>query len=163
MPVFVNGMARGSVPPGHPSWMTLARKDALRRADVVVIFGTPLDFRLGYGKETHIAEDARLIQVDLDGGEIGRNRAIDVGIVGDTGLVMEQMTAVARRSGFRAGSHRAWTEEIRGIDRTRRQATQAEMESDATPINPVRACAEIDAVLDAVSYTHLTLPTICSV
>lgn len=148
MPVFVNGMARGSVPPGHPSWMTLARKDALRRADVVVIFGTPLDFRLGYGKETHIAEDARLIQVDLDGGEIGRNRAIDVGIVGDTGLVMEQMTAVARRSGFRAGSHRAWTEEIRGIDRTRRQATQAEMESDATPINPVRACAEIDAVLD---------------
>ena len=128
--------------------MTLARKDALRRADVVVIFGTPLDFRLGYGKETHIAEDARLIQVDLDGGEIGRNRAIDVGIVGDTGLVMEQMTAVARRSGFRAGSHRAWTEEIRGIDRTRRQATQAEMESDATPINPVRACAEIDAVLD---------------
>ena len=97
MPVFVNGMARGSIPPGHPSWMTLARKDALRRADVVMIFGTPLDFRLGYGKGTHIAEDAKLIQVDLDGGEIGRNRAIEVGIVGDTGLVMEQLTAMAKK------------------------------------------------------------------
>lgn len=149
MPVFVNGMARGSIPPEHPSWMTLARKDALRRADVVMIFGTPLDFRLGYGKGTHIAEDAKLIQVDLDGGEIGRNRAIEVGIVGDTGMVMEQLTAQAEKSGFQSSLYASWTDEIRGVDRRKREATEAEMRSDAVPVNPVRACTEIDSVLDA--------------
>ncbi len=147
MPVFVNGMARGSIPPGHPYGMSMARKDALRRADVVLIFGTPLDFRIGYGRSTHIAEDAKLIQVDLDGGEIGRNRAIEVGIVGDTCIVMEQLTALARKSGFQREIHKAWTDDIRRIDGEKRAAHQAEMESDASPVNPVRACAEIDAVL----------------
>ncbi len=148
MPTFVNGMARGSIPPGHPYGMTLARKDALRRADCVLIFGTPLDFRLGYGRPTHIAADAKIIQVDLDGGEIGRNRAIEVGIIGDTGLVMEQLTQVARKSGFQKDLYKSWTDEIRRIDAERRASHQAEMTSDAVPVNPVRACAEIDAVLN---------------
>ena len=93
MPIFVNGMARGSIPPGHPYGMTLARKDALKKADCVLIFGTPLDFRIGYGRSSHIDPEAKIIQVDLDGGEIGRNRAIDVGLIGDTGIIMEQLTA----------------------------------------------------------------------
>jgi len=62
----------------------------------VLIFGTPLDFRLATGaRATSIR--ASLVQCDLDGGEIGRNRGIDVGIIGDTGIVMEQLTALARR------------------------------------------------------------------
>ena len=148
MPTFVNGMARGSIPPGHPYGMTMARKDALRGADAVLIFGTPLDFRIGYGRATHINPDAKIIQVDLNGGEIGRNRAIEVGIVGDTGLVMEQMTAVAKKSGFQKELHKAWTDDIRRIDVEKRDVHKSEMESDSEPINPVRACAEIDAVLD---------------
>lgn len=148
MPTFVNGMARGSIPPGHPYGMTMARKDALRGADAVLIFGTPLDFRIGYGRATHIHPDAKIIQVDLNGGEIGRNRAIEVGIIGDTGLVMEQMTAVAKKSGFQKELHKAWTDDIRRIDVEKRDVHKSEMESNAEPINPVRACAEIDAVLD---------------
>jgi acetolactate synthase I/II/III large subunit len=148
MPTFVNGMARGSIPPGHPYGMTLARKDALRRADVVLIFGTPLDFRLGYGRSTHIAADAKLIQVDLDGSEIGRNRAIEVGLIGDTCMIMRQMTEVARKSGFQRDLYKAWTDDIRRIDQEKRAGHAGEMESNATPINPVRACAEIDKLLD---------------
>jgi acetolactate synthase-1/2/3 large subunit len=128
--------------------MTLARKDALRRADLVLIFGTPLDFRLGYGRSTHIAEDAKIIQVDLDGGEIGRNRAIEVGIIGDTCTVMWQMTTAARKSGFQKDLYKSWTDDIRRIDQEKRAGHAGEMESNAEPINPVRACAEIDAVLD---------------
>lgn len=148
MPTFVNGMARGSIPPGHPYGMTLARKDALRRADVVLIFGTPLDFRIGYGRSTHIAEDAKIVQVDLDGGEIGRNRAIEVGLIGDTCMVMEQLTQAARKSGFQRDLYKSWTDDIRRIDVEKRASHDVEMKSDAEPLNPVRACAEIDAVLD---------------
>ena len=148
MPVFVNGMARGSIPPGHPCGMARARKDALRRADVVLIFGTPLDFRLGYGRPTHINEDAKLIQVDLDGGEIGRNRAVEVGIVGDTGLVMAGLTDLARRAGFDPALYRSWTDEVRRIEAEKREAMRPELESPASPLNPLRACAELDRFLD---------------
>jgi len=152
MPVFVNGMARGSIPPGHPYGFSLARKDALKRADVIVVFGTPLDFRLGYGRATHMAEDAKIIQVDLDGSEIGRNRAIEVGIIGDTGLVMEQMLELARQTKFQASLHKPWTDEIRRLDAEKRDGHRGEMESTAAPVNPVRACAELDAILDEDTF-----------
>src|SRR5258706_229140 len=92
MPIYVNGAARGSLPPGHPYFFQQTRKEALKNADVVLIFGTPLDFRIGYGRESTINPQAKLIQVDLDGSEPGRNRACEVGIIGDTGVVMEQLT-----------------------------------------------------------------------
>ena len=51
MPIYVNGQARGSLDPDDPHWFLQTRKDALKKADVVLIFGTPLDFRIGYGRE----------------------------------------------------------------------------------------------------------------
>lgn len=147
MPVYLNGQARGSLPPEHPQFFALTRKQALKAADVVMIFGTPLDFRLGYGRESHINPEATLIQVDLDGSELGRNRAVEVGIVGDTGMVMEQMTAGARSAGVRPERFRSWLSGLREQEAARREAMAAEMASDAVPVNPLRLCREIDAVL----------------
>lgn len=148
VPVYVNGQARGSLPPDHPQWFLHTRKDALRRADAVLIFGTPLDFRLGYGRQTHINPAAKLIQVDLDGKEIGRNRGVDVGIIGDTGMVMDQLTDCAQSSGFKVDSgRRAWIEELRAVENKKYEALLPQLRSDAVPINPLRACAEINAVL----------------
>jgi len=148
LPVYVNGQARGSLPPEDAHAFSQTRKDALRRGDVVIIFGTPLDFRLGYGRDTHINPAAKLIQVDLDGKEIGRNRGVDVGIIGDTGMVMSQLTECATGCGFkpRAG---AWLEELRALERKRTEALLPQLRSDAVPINPLRLCAEIrDALPD---------------
>jgi acetolactate synthase-1/2/3 large subunit len=147
MPVYVNGLGRGSLPPHHPYFFSLTRKDALKRADVVLIFGTPLDFRLGYGRESHFNPSAAIVQVDLDGGEIGRNRAIDVGIVGDTGLVMAQLTDLARADGFSAAMLKPWVEEIRRREHEKWDRMRPELMSDAVPINPLRACKEIADVL----------------
>ena len=144
LPVYVNGQARGSLPPDHPQWFSLTRKDALRRADVIIVFGTPLDFRLGFGGQTHMNPAASLIQVDLDGGEIGRNRGVDVGIIGDTGMVMAQLTECAEGNGFRPESHRAWLEELRALESKKYEELLPQLRSDAVPINPLRLCAEID-------------------
>lgn len=143
MPIYVNGMGRGSLPPEHPYFFSQTRKDALRQADVVLIFGTPLDFRLGYGRDTHINPNAHVIQVDIDGSEIGRNRAIECGIVGDTGIVMEQLTQLARAQGFTSALVKPWVDELRRKERDKSELTRAERESDAMPINPLRACQEI--------------------
>jgi acetolactate synthase-1/2/3 large subunit len=143
LPVYVNGQARGSLDPDDPHWFLHTRKDALRRADVVLIFGTPLDFRLGYGRSTHINAEAKLIHVDLDGRELGKNRGCDVGIIGDTGLVMEALTACARAARFRPELSRAWLAELRALEQAKWEALQPQLASDEVPINPLRVCAEV--------------------
>lgn len=143
MPIYVNGLGRGSLPPDNPHFFSHTRKTALRQADVVLIFGTPLDFRLGYGRESHINPAARLIQVDLDPTEIGHNRSVDVGIVGDTGLVMEQLTELARADSYDAAMIKPWLDGLRARERESWERMRPQMESDEVPINPLRACREI--------------------
>lgn len=89
LPVYLNGAARGSLPPDHPCFFQHTRKDALAEADLVLVVGTPLDFRLGYGEA--FRPDARLIQIDVDPTEIGRNRSVEIGITGDSRLILEQI------------------------------------------------------------------------
>lgn len=135
-PFFLNGMARGGLPYEHPNLMSRARKQALAQADVVFIFGTPLDFRLSYGRA--ILPDAKLIQVDLDGNELGKNRRLDVAIHGDTGVVLAQLCeAVGKKT------HGDWLATIRAAEDASRAKMQSEMTSDADPPNPLRVCAEV--------------------
>jgi acetolactate synthase-1/2/3 large subunit len=147
MPIYVNGLGRGSLPPDNPYFFSQTRKDALREADVVLIFGTPLDFRLGYGRESHFNPSAAFIQVDLDGAEIGRNRPIDVGIVGDTGMVMEQLTQLARSEGFSSAMAKPWLTSLRQREQQKWERMRPDMESEAVPISPLRACKELAEVL----------------
>jgi acetolactate synthase-1/2/3 large subunit len=148
IPIYVNGAARGSLPPDHPYFFQQTRKEALRGADVVLIFGTPLDFRLGYGRESHIHPQAKLIHVDLDGAELGRNRACEVGIVGDTGIVMAQLVDLADAEGFRKDLFRGWVAELRRREIEKWERLQPAMNSDAEPVDPLRLCKEIDSVID---------------
>jgi acetolactate synthase-1/2/3 large subunit len=147
MPIYVNGQARGSLDPDDPHWFLQTRKDALKRADLVLIFGTPLDFRIGYGRASHINADAKLIHVDLDGRELGKNRGCDVGIIGDTGLVMEALTAAARDARFKGELWRGWVAELRSLEKKKWEALAPQLTADDTPINPLRVCAEVDRLL----------------
>ncbi len=143
-PVFVNGMARGSIPREHPWVFTRCRRQALRAADLVLVFGTPFDFRLGYGASTTINSKAKVVQVDLDGGEIGRNRSIDEGIVGDTGLVMDAL--VARIEGL-SPDRTEWKAHVEAAEEARLAKMRPEMTSDAVPPNPLRVCSELNKFL----------------
>ncbi|MES1170774.1 MAG: thiamine pyrophosphate-dependent enzyme, partial [Actinomycetota bacterium] len=139
MPTFLNGMARGALPLAHPCRFNRSSKDALAQADVVVIFGTPLDFRLSYGEA--IGPDTKLVQVDLDGAEIGRNRKVDVGIVGDTGLVLE---ALADELARKRKDGAAWLATMRAHEEKRTGNMRGEMEAATSPINPLYLCARLN-------------------
>ena len=147
MPVYVNGQARGSLDPADPHWFLQTRKDALKKADLVLIFGTPLDFRIGYGRASHINADAKLIHVDLDGRELGKNRGCDVGLIGDTGLVMEALTAQAKATRFQGELWRGWLSELRALEKKKWEGLAPQLTSDDNPINPLRVCAEVDKLL----------------
>jgi len=138
-PVYLNGAGRGCLPFDHPHFLQQTRKEALAEADVVLLCGTPLDFRLGYG--AGIGERARLIQVDIDPGEIGRNRAVEVGICGDSRSVLAQLElALAVEQPSRA----SWLGELRAKE-VKRAAKQALFEESAqTPIHHFRLARELD-------------------
>jgi acetolactate synthase-1/2/3 large subunit len=141
IPTFVNGMARGALPPRHPLRFNHCRKQALARADVVAIFGTPLDFRLGYGDA--VGKQCKLIQVDQDGGEIGRNRGVDVGVVGDTGLVLDGLSARVQER-----PRAEWLAEVRGLESGRAARVEAGKADTSSPINPLHLCARVNRYVD---------------
>ena len=142
IPVYLNGMGRGCLPPDHPSFFQRSRKEALAQADVVLVVGTPLDFRIGYGTEPTFAAGAKVIQVDIDAAEIGRNRPIDVGIVGDARSVLEALEAGARLGAGAA----AWRGFLREKEAARAERQRAYEESDQRPIHHFRLARAIDTV-----------------
>ncbi|HZU84993.1 MAG TPA: thiamine pyrophosphate-binding protein [Polyangiaceae bacterium] len=137
-PFFLNGMARGALPRGHRGLVSRSRRFALAQSDCIFMFGTPFDFRVDYGRPPTWPADATIVQVDLDGAELGRNRRVDVAIHGDVGLVLEQLvTAVVTKDA------RAWLETVRADDEARRARMRAEARRDDSPPNPLRVCAEL--------------------
>jgi acetolactate synthase I/II/III large subunit len=108
----------------------------------VLALGVDWDFRLGFGRR--LPEGVRVIQVDVDGAHIGRNRSIDVGIVGDPGKVIEQLLA----HGAGAAEEPSWTAEVRDEERRLVEEAREGMESDAVPIHPQRFAREIRDFLD---------------
>jgi acetolactate synthase-1/2/3 large subunit len=143
LPVYLNGAARGALPPGHPLLFVRSRREALAGADVILVVGTPFDFRLGYGQR--LAPGARIIQVDLDYGEIGHNRGVDVGIAGDSAAVLGQLTGALEKGA--AERHRAWVEHLRAAEKKGLERDLPSLNSDAVPIHPLRLAREINDFL----------------
>ena len=75
IPGYFNGGSRGLLPPGDPHHFDRTRSEAFADADVIVIVGTPFDFRMGYGKR--ISNKLKLVQIDMDYRTVGKNRDID--------------------------------------------------------------------------------------
>lgn len=143
IPVFLNGAGRGSLPPEHPCLFQHTRREALAEADVALVIGTPLDFRLGYGEVFHAG--TRLIQIDIDPAEIGRNRDIEVGIVGSASLVLD---AIAREAGTRPEQSSRLTD-LRQRETARLAKLAAYEASNAVPIHHSRLAREISEVANA--------------
>ena len=147
MPTFVNGMARGTIDPDSDAFLNRARTPSLKKSDCILVFGTPFDFRLGYGQPPKFNPDARVIQVDLDPEEIGRNRDVHVGITGDTGLVMEGLCdRVEQKGGLKDLS--GWWSHVRQVEDEKWEPMREQMTSDEEPINPLRLCAEVNEFID---------------
>ena len=142
-PVFLNGAGRGCLPADHPHFFSQTRKDALAEADVVLIAGTPLDFRLGYG--AGLGESSKIIQVDSDAAEIGRNRAVDVGIIGDSRSVLQQLT-LALQNGKRDGG---WLAKLREREQAKAARQAVYERSDQVPVHHFRLARELDDVARA--------------
>ena len=144
IPVYLNGMGRGCLPADHELAFSRTRGSALEGADVVVVIGVPLDFRLGFGAA--IGEEAKLIRADVEPNRLERNRKADVDLVGDLGATLVALAEACAPSV--GGRTRAWLEQLRE-DEADKRAAEAEDRSDPRgPLHPMRLYAELEGVLD---------------
>jgi acetolactate synthase I/II/III large subunit len=163
VPVIANGQGRGVLPGGHPLLVTRARSTALGEADLVIVVGTPLDFRLGYGSfgGKNGTGPARVVHVVDAADQIAAHCELAAGVAGPLTAFFDGLAEASK------GDGRAWVVEwlprLQQVSKAASAADAALLASDSRPIRPPRiygelmACLEPDAVVigdggDFVSY-----------
>src|SRR6266545_220598 len=130
LPLLVNGMARGMLPPSHPLFFSRARSRALRESDVALVLGARLDFRLNFGQPPVFGDDTRIIRLDVDSGDL--KTAIH--------WLAQAVAGAPQREG--------WIAALRETETAARKRAQAMTASDSSPVHPARLIAEIDRFAD---------------
>ena len=153
LPVIANGQARGVLPRGHELLVTRARSVALRRADLVIVAGTPLDFRLGYGSFGPKDAPARVVHVADAPGGIATHVPLAASASGDLAAFFTALAAAGPASGADAGTGagQADPEWVPGLAEATRAALEADgplLASEADPVHPARIYGELLKVLD---------------
>jgi acetolactate synthase I/II/III large subunit len=146
LPVIANGQGRGILPAGHDLLVSRARPVALGEADLVIVAGTPLDFRLGYGEfgGKNGAPPANVVHVADAPGQLAGHRELAAAAAGDLTAFFTELAGAGAR-------HRA-TDWLPRLQAARDQALAADaplLASDAEPIHPLRIYGELARQLDA--------------
>jgi len=149
IPSYTGFMNRAPIPEDHPLAMGIAQPFTgstatvgVQRADVVLAVGLHFDYNFGYGRAPFLAQDARVIHVDVDPKEIGRNRPVHVGIAGDPGLVLGQLAA-AFDAKTNAAARQRWVAHLHEAQRKVDDELAPLLHSDEKPIHPARVWREI--------------------
>ena len=147
MPYMTSPMGRGFIPDDHPLNFGAARSAIMGNADVVLVVGSRLNWMFGFGRQ--FPPDAKIIHIDIEAEEIGFNRAVEVGIVGDAKAVLQQL--LAELEGNTAGlAERAeegpWLTALRDRVSGNAQSLGERLTSDAKPIVTHRLLNEVREV-----------------
>jgi acetolactate synthase-1/2/3 large subunit len=140
IPVLMNGMARGTVPADHELAYSRARSKALGEADVALVIGVPMDFRLGFGAV--FGAQTKLIAADRVAPERPHPREVAATIYGDLTTILSALAT------SRGSDHETWIGELRTVEDAARAAEAVELTDDRTPLHPMRLYAELKPLLD---------------
>jgi acetolactate synthase-1/2/3 large subunit len=147
LPVVANGMGRGLLPRDHPLLVTRARGRALGGADVVVVVGTPLDFRLGYGafggKDGADGGAARVVHVVDDASQLAGHVDLAAGLAGDLARALDLLTAAVRAQGGLRAEVADWAAGLREAAGASVAKDSELLSSSSDPIHPARVYGEL--------------------
>jgi acetolactate synthase-1/2/3 large subunit len=147
IPAYFNGASRGLLPPGDPHHFDRTRREGFDKADVIVIVGTPFDFRMGYGKRLGI--NAHVVQIDMDYRTVGKNRDVALGIVGDPGSVLAAVlqAATGRLDHAAQQKRKSWMRELTLLENAAAEKLMPLFKSNNVPIHPYRVAYELNEFL----------------
>jgi acetolactate synthase I/II/III large subunit len=147
IPVFLNGLARGCIPADHELFFSRARSTALKGADVALVVGVPMDFRLGFGKS--FGEDTEIVAIDVAEPEREHPRAVADELYGDLPTILSGLAEGTGSAGGGGGNgSREWVDAIRAAEREKREAERELRADGRAPLHPMRLYAELGEVLD---------------
>jgi acetolactate synthase I/II/III large subunit len=141
-PVFLNGLARGCLAADHELFFSRARSTALQEADVAVVIGVPMDFRLGFGQS--FGPETELVVLDVAEPLRDHPRPVAAELYG---ALPATLAAVAGEVGPGASGRTAWVAHVRAAEDAKRAAERAELEDDRSPLHPMRLYHELAQVL----------------
>jgi acetolactate synthase-1/2/3 large subunit len=143
-PVFLNGLGRGCVPADHELFFSRARSAGLGDADVALVIGVPLDFRLGFGAAFHA--DAEIIAVDVAEPERPSPRPVAVELYGALPATLDQLTAAA--GGPPPAMREEWISALRRVEDEKRAGEAQDLADPRAPLHPMRIYGELAQMLD---------------
>ena len=146
IPFYTTPISRGLVPEDHALSFPAARSTAFRETDAVLVVGTRFNWIMTFGRR--IAANAKVIQVDIHAEEIGHNRNVDIGIVGDAKRVLSQLNRKASSNGFKSKDESEWVRYLREVEMQRKEVAAQLEDSNQVPIHPLRLCKELRDVMD---------------
>jgi acetolactate synthase-1/2/3 large subunit len=142
VPVFLNGLGRGCLPADHELYFSRARSMGLKGADVALVIGVPLDFRLGFGGA--FAPDAAVIVVDGAEPERDHPRPVSAELYGALADTLADLASAGRGE----DDHAEWLAALRAEEAARREEERAGLEDERSPLHPMRVYAELAGLLD---------------
>ena len=151
LPVIANGQGRGILPAGHPLLVTRARGVALGEADVVIVAGTPLDFRLGYGQfgGKNGTPPARVVHLADASGQIATHCELAGSVAGNLSAIFAAVVSEAGAAGSGSGPWvQDWLPRLQHVAAQAVEADAAQLHSDASPIRPLRIYGELAGLLE---------------
>ncbi len=156
IPIFTLKFARGIVPDTHPLCFETPNPLrpgcsglAITGTDCIVFLGNRIDMYSACG--AFLRRETKLIQVDIEPEEIGRNRSIDLAICSDIRALIAECNRIVDSGNLGNSLEQkfsGWVKELRENDAASKKAGNANTGSDAVPINPGRLAREIDDFLD---------------
>lgn len=146
LPVVANGQARGVLPAGHELLVTRARGAAFRDADLVVVAGAPLDFRLGYG--SFGGGTAKVVHLADAPSQLAPHVRLAGSAAGDLSLLFADLAAACAKAGVSPSAYAHWAEGLRDATHAAIAGDVDLLASGADPIHPLRIYGELSKVLD---------------
>jgi acetolactate synthase I/II/III large subunit len=143
LPVFANGLGRGLLPADHELAFSRVRGAAFAKADLVVVAGAPLDFRLGFGR----FGDARVVHLADSAAGVARSVDLAAGAAGDLARMLASL-ADATRVSSPSRKRDGWVTRLRDEEDARRAREADDLNADASPIRPARVYGELRRRLD---------------
>lgn len=168
IPFFATPQGRGAIDEAHGLSFLGARSTAFRECDLIVQVATRQNYVIDHLRAPRWNADAKLIQIDIDQQEVGRNRQPDVALVADARSALQGLTQRLNERAI-SGDHDAWRTELR-IEHTAKLAgTDEHVSPGAVPMHPLRLCHAVrdalpaDAVLvvdgqEILSYARQSIP-----
>jgi acetolactate synthase-1/2/3 large subunit len=140
IPVFLNGLARGCVPADDPHFFSRARGTGLKGADVALVVGVPMDFRLGFGGS--FGDDTELVVISSARPDRDHPRPVAAELYGSVPATLDALRSAG------GPDRSSWVNELRAAENEKRAAEQEDLTDDRAPLHPVRVYGELAQVLD---------------